>query len=650
MATCADSDVPVSFVEGSTKENDDVTNEDDCETLHLSGRNSKTPPNSPTRPCSNASAASTDVVVTTPKGAKSKVPLARKLLTPNPDGEDPDDIMEEAEVLPQIHISKKSYSFEERVALHCDKMIGPCSAEDADEAISYYITDKLVDAPFWTAVWKTAPEVLLVTSNSDIGDLPFIGVLVEVNCTGCEGKSQPLRVSVSVAEPYSSNIANLPRELVEDILREHDHTVPILDVYPVEGQDPDVDNIAEALEHARFFYDFLWRDWDDEEECDEYAGLIEKRIQLHYDIQDGTIPGPISERYRRTLEEYRSKRLELTKFQSSIRGDASPGEAVECWKKYYEMSMLCGLLKFWEDLRLRSHGPFYPRIYKRRKGQRLNGKKVTHIVAQMMTTDMIKSFAEDTLIQQHETLPEALDACYSGDTVVIFPGDYKAAALASLTDDITIKGAGERQEVVIISHPSHDNFVASKAAQVTLQNLTLVQRGTCDGIVVVESGRMTLENCVLRCEGTGVCVLTGASLIMSNCEVTGAQGAGIELYPGSCAELNGNEIHHCSNPSTKDIKSALGGINMKVLPQPQLKLSNNHIHDNQGYGVTILVPDNSPCSVTHDEPECTAAGDKSETGQLSKAIQNLSLEMSTNKLESNSMGEVGLLHKMWTIA
>lgn len=30
----------------------------------------------------------------------------------------------------------------------------------------------------------------------------------------------------------------------------------------------------------RFFYDFLWRDWDDEEECDEYAGLIEKRIQL----------------------------------------------------------------------------------------------------------------------------------------------------------------------------------------------------------------------------------------------------------------------------------------------------------------------------------------------------------------------------------
>lgn len=29
-------------------------------------------------------------------------------------------------------------------------------------------------------MWKTAPEVLL-TLNSDIGDLPFIGILVEVS-------------------------------------------------------------------------------------------------------------------------------------------------------------------------------------------------------------------------------------------------------------------------------------------------------------------------------------------------------------------------------------------------------------------------------------------------------------------------------------
>ena len=54
-------------------------------------------------------------------------------------------------------------------------------------------------------------------------------------------------------------------------------------------------------------------------------------------------------------------------------------------------------------------------------------------------------------------------------------------------------GEGERQEVVFFSDPSHNNFVASKATKVTLCNLTLMQQGTCDGIVVVEAGQMTLE-------------------------------------------------------------------------------------------------------------------------------------------------------------
>ena len=30
----------------------------------------------------------------------------------------------------------------------------------------------------------------------------------------------------------------------------------------------------------RFFYDFLWRDWDDEESCENYTALIEERINL----------------------------------------------------------------------------------------------------------------------------------------------------------------------------------------------------------------------------------------------------------------------------------------------------------------------------------------------------------------------------------
>ena len=52
----------------------------------------------------------------------------------------------------------------------------------------------------------------------------------------------------------------------------------------------------------------------------------------------------------------------------------------------------------------------------------------------------VKDLSPDTLLQQHDDLDLALDSCYSGDTVVIFPGEYQAVNLALLTDDIVIKG------------------------------------------------------------------------------------------------------------------------------------------------------------------------------------------------------------------
>lgn len=52
----------------------------------------------------------------------------------------------------------------------------------------------------------------------------------------------------------------------------------------------------------------------------------------------------------------------------------------------------------------------------------------------------VKGLSADTLLQQHGDLDVALDSCYSGDTVVIFPGEYQASNLAVLTEDIVIKG------------------------------------------------------------------------------------------------------------------------------------------------------------------------------------------------------------------
>ncbi|EHB04064.1 hypothetical protein GW7_02158 [Heterocephalus glaber] len=438
----------------------------------------------------------------------------------------------------------------------------------------------------------------------------------KVTCKPHQNSSTCFEVTVSVAEPFSSNIANIPRDLVDGILEELEHNVPLLEVYPIEGRDADIWDIALALEVVRW--------------CD---------------IQDGTIPAPIAQRFKKTLEKYKKKHVELIEYQNNIKEDPSAAEAVECWKKYYEIVMLCGLLKMWEDLRLRVHGPFFPRILRRRKGKRDFGETVTHIVAKVMTTEMVKDLSSGTLLQQHDDLDLALDSCYSGDTVVIFPGEYQSANLALLTDDIIIKGVGKREEIMITSEPSHDSFVVSKADKVKLMNLSLIQQGTVDGIVVVESGHMTLENCVLKCEGTGVCVLTGATLTITDSEIIGAQGASVELHPGSTAILERNEIHHCNNLRTSDSsKSTLGGVNIKALPAlpaPKLKMTNNHIYSNNGYGVSILQPTEQFFIVAEEAlNEGAASGDKIDDKMICKIMQNLNLEMNNNKIEGNLKGDI----------
>ena len=87
-------------------------------------------------------------------------------------------------------------------------------------------------------------------------------------------------------------------------------------------------------------------------------------------------------------------------------------------------------------------------------------------------------------------------------------------------------GAGEQREVVLTSQPGHPSLVVSNAARVKLSNLRLQQEAPCGAggaLVVVEAGEMTLDSCDLQGGVTGVCVHTGATLLMRSCEVSGAQ-------------------------------------------------------------------------------------------------------------------------------
>uniref|UniRef100_H2YX36 Right handed beta helix domain-containing protein n=1 Tax=Ciona savignyi TaxID=51511 RepID=H2YX36_CIOSA len=225
------------------------------------------------------------------------------------------------------------------------------------------------------------------------------------------------------------------------------------------------------------------------------------------------------------MAKYLVRRRELLDYQARIQNEGEPtnSEAVECWRKYYEVLMLSGLLQIWETLQLRAEGPCFPRVLRRTKGPRMDGGTITHIVSEKLTPSMLRSFPDDAVLQQHKTPATAIQQCYEGDLILIYPGVYEGEGFHELTESITIRGEGDRDEIVIEAIYYNDLFVNISCGDVTIENITLDQKYNTEGILRVESGHARVVNCLLRCDGTGVTVREGARITMTGCSITGAK-------------------------------------------------------------------------------------------------------------------------------
>lgn len=75
-------------------------------------------------------------------------------------------------------------------------------------------------------------------------------------------------------------------------------------------------------------------------------------------------------------------------------------------------------------------------------------------------------------------------------------------------------------------------------------------------------------------------------------------------------------------------------VPQQVLPAPKLRMKNNHIYSNNGYGVTVIKPAEQLYPAAEETVECAAAGDGEDS--VSKLMQELSLEISTNTVDDST--------------
>uniref|UniRef100_F7EET4 SHC SH2 domain-binding protein 1 n=1 Tax=Macaca mulatta TaxID=9544 RepID=F7EET4_MACMU len=473
--------------------------------------------------------------------------------------------------------------FYERFRAYQDYILADCKASEVQEFTAEFL-EKVLEPSGWRAVWHTNVFKVLVEAT----DVDFAA----------------LKAVVRLAEPYlcDSQVSTFTMECMKELLDLKEHRLPLQELWVVFDDSGVFDQTALAIEHVRFFYQNIWRSWDEEEEdeYDYFVRCVEPRLRLHYDILEDRVPSGLVVDYRNLLSQCEESYRKFLNLRSSLSNCNSDSEQenismVEGLKLYSEMEQLKQKLKLIENPLLRYYVFGYQKNSNiQAKGVRPSGQKITHVVSSTMVAGLLRSLLTDRLCQEpgeeereiqfHSDPLSAINACFEGDTVIVCPGHYVVHGTFSIADSIELEGYGLPDDIVIEKRGKGDTFVDCTGADIKISGIKFVQHDAVEGILIVHRGKTTLENCVLQCETTGVTVRTSAEFLMKNSDLYGAKGAGIEIYPGSQCTLSDNGIHHCKEGILiKDFLDEHYDI-------PKISMVNNIIHNNEGYGVVLVKP------------------------------------------------------------
>uniref|UniRef100_A0AAQ5YVN5 Right handed beta helix domain-containing protein n=1 Tax=Amphiprion ocellaris TaxID=80972 RepID=A0AAQ5YVN5_AMPOC len=442
--------------------------------------------------------------------------------------------------------------FYERFKAYQDYMLGDCKPSEVKTFTVDYL-EKVLEPCDWLALWST-----------DVFD-----VLVEVRPTVTHISGDILNACVRLVLPLQCETkgCELTEDAMKSLLEATQHKVPLQQLQVVYEESGDFDQTALALEHLRFFYKHIWRQWDEEDEDDDFdyfVRCVEPRLRLYYDMLEDRVPAGLVAEYQSLLEKCSQCFQQFSVLRSSLSTDSDSEldnvSMVEGLKLCDQVETFKRKLHIIENPLLR-----YVLAYKgnarqqcvQSRGPRESGVKVVHVVTASCSSIQLQSLlsarlmplcsSEDAEIQFHREPVSAVDSCHQGDVVIVLPGIYSVNRSISIPDSITVEGFGFPDEVVIEKKTKGDSFVESTGADVRLSNIKFIQHDAIEGILCVRQGTLNMENCVLQCETTGVIVRTSARLTMNMCDLYGSKGAGVEIYPGSVCSLVGNGIHHCKD-------------------------------------------------------------------------------------------------------
>lgn len=317
--------------------------------------------------------------------------------------------------------------------------------------------------------------------------------------------------------------------LVESVLDENVHlpkacSVPLDDLYPTIEQENaalNVDLTADCLDRYRFFFNYIYMPFDEQDENDFVRTLLEPRIKLFFDLQNKTLSKQLSSYIRIIIAEAKYLANQREYLENSIDEsegdlDISQGGPKEMFRKLLKIDLRMASIKNEYKILV---NPEIRDIFAELKfpHHKLSGKvfaitKHGPLSEQVEIIDALKTKIAPDAKVHWLALTEAFAAASPGSEIYIPSGDYKLNFLEYIG------------QMLICGLPP----VVSESVDINQIERYATISSDCGPMLFAVDGDLTLQNLVINCEEvkTGLMV-KGGSVTIENCVIYGSKESSI---------------------------------------------------------------------------------------------------------------------------
>ncbi|XP_033334782.1 SHC binding and spindle associated nessun dorma [Megalopta genalis] len=416
----------------------------------------------------------------------------------------------------------------------------------------FYHVELVIEPTGWRALWKI-PR--LVCEDFQV-HYPTI-VVVEVEQVDFTDLSALVKI-IAVQDEI-----HLPEK----------YDVPLVELYPTHKQENnalDMEGTASCIDQLRFFYNYLWMPWDidDDDNTDWVSVHLETRIRLFFDMKRSIVSKETSDVIRSLIREGREVQQRIARLEDTISEEEESHEEVDGGTACQLMKLHFRLQQIKREMEVLEN-PAMREILVKNRTDSLNSEKLQRRDSKERSTEGYFVWLGGTLEEMKEaisktqayltpelhfkisgSLQETLQACDSGDIIVIGEGTHDIKSAGNLEEGGTIRGISsvERTVISVKDTETAPSLLDFSGNEVLLEGIT-IDAGDLRAVVIVRAGTTKIVNCRICALSQsivklGVVVLPNAKLIIENSVLDGL-GTAVVIYSKGEVYMNNCSFKNC---------------------------------------------------------------------------------------------------------